>query len=61
MFCIDPAHGPCKSPRQSPNNSHVSESGPRGCGGASYPPEVTGQPDATEVDPVVTGHASDVS
>ena len=61
MFCIDPAHGPCSMPRQSPKYFQVSESGPSGCGGASYPPGATGQPAATEADPLVTGHASDVS
>ncbi|ETZ54742.1 hypothetical protein L839_0628 [Mycobacterium avium MAV_120809_2495] len=35
MFCIDPAHGPCSMPRQSPKYFQVSESGPSGAGGAS--------------------------
>ena len=61
MFCIEPAHGPCSMPRQSPKYFHVNEPGPSGCGGASYPPAATGQPDARAAVPLVTGHASVVS
>src|SRR4029079_9796002 len=61
MFCIEPAHGPCSMPRQSPKYFQVSDSGPRGTGGASYPPGATGQPAATGADSLVTGHVADVS
>ncbi len=50
MFCMDPAHGPCSMPRQSPKYRQVSDSGPNGRGGASYPMGDTGQPPATPFD-----------
>ena len=45
-------------PRQSPKYRHVSESGPSGCGGASYPSGDTGQPVATA--PLTTSSAAPV-
>jgi hypothetical protein len=59
MFCIEPAHGPCSIPRQSPKYFHVSESGPSGAGGAWYPPGPTGQPAATAAS-FLTASAADV-
>jgi hypothetical protein len=61
MFCIEPAHGPCSRPRQSPKYFHMSESGPSTSGGTSYAPADTGQPEAAWAPSLVTAHASDVS
>ncbi len=62
MFCIEPAHGPCSIPVHLPKYFQVSESGPSGSGGASYPPDETGHPDATgAASSVFIGHAADVS
>ena len=44
MFCIDPAHGPCSNPRQSPKSFQVNESGPKGTRAEPNSPPVTGQP-----------------
>ena len=35
MFCMEPAHGPCNMPRQSPKYRRVKESGPSGTGDAA--------------------------
>ena len=43
MFCIEPAHGPCKHPASTRRSTSRSASpGPSGSGGPSYPACVTG-------------------
>ncbi|EUA23809.1 hypothetical protein I553_5211 [Mycobacterium xenopi 4042] len=57
---MDPAHGPCSRPRQSPKYRQVSDSGPSGLGGASYPGPDTGHPPAIPLT-LVSVDGADVS